>query len=444
MLINSSVYAARRARLMEAMGESSVAIFLSGQEKVRSRDTEYRFRAHSDVLYLTGFEEPEAVVVLAPGAKEGPLTMFVRPRDRAREIWTGRRAGVEGAQALYGADQAYGLEALAERLPALLAEREVLYFAFGQDAGFDKVLREALEGLRRRRNQAPGAPKVTRDTRDLVPAMRLVKAPEELALMRRSCEIAAEAHVAAMRACRPGVHEYALEAVIEFVFRRHGCDAPSYGTIVGAGANATVLHYTENRDRIEEGALVLIDAGCEYGRYASDITRTFPASGRFTGPQRDLYEAVLEAEEVAIQACLPGASWQDVHLAAVRSLTGSLVTLGLLQGEVDGLIERKAYERFYMHKTGHWLGMDVHDVGDYYAGQAPIALAPGMVLTVEPGLYVQPDDEEAPAAFRGIGIRVEDDVLVTEAGFEVLTGGAPKAVAEVEALVGSGWSASLG
>lgn len=436
-------YASRRARVMEAMGESAVAIFLAGHEKIRSRDTDYRFRAHSDVLYLTGFEEPEAVVVLAPGHPEGPLVMFVRPRDKEREIWTGRRAGVEGACERYGADTAYNLDELEEKLPGLMADRESLYLTFGQDKGFDAQVHRMLGALRQRRGKAPGAPWVLRDTRELVHPMRLIKDERELEVMRRSCEIAAEAHLAAMKACKPGMREYELEAVLEFVFRRHGCNAPSYGSIVGSGENATVLHYTENRGVIGDGDVVLIDAGCEYLYYASDITRSFPANGRFTPAQRDLYQAVLEAEEAGIQMCVTGNTWLQIHEATVRSLTGALVDMGLLEGSVDALIEEKAYTRFYMHKTGHYLGMDVHDVGPYYEGQEARVLEPGVVQTIEPGIYIQPDDEGVPEEFRGIGIRVEDDVLTTQSGFEVLTGAVPKSVEEIEAVVGSGWSFSV-
>jgi Xaa-Pro aminopeptidase len=261
--------------------------------------------------------------------------------------------------------------------------------------------------------------------------------------MRRSCEIAAEAHLAAMQACKPGMREYELEAVIEFVFRRHGCNAPSYGSIVGSGDNATVLHYTENRGPIVDGDMVLIDAGCEYLYYASDITRSFPANGKFSPAQRDLYQAVLEAEEAAIAMCVTGNTWLQIHEATVRKLTGALVDMGLLRGSVDALIEEKAYTRFYMHKTGHYLGMDVHDVGPYYQGQEPQVLEPGVVQTIEPGIYIQPNDEQVPEEFRGIGIRIEDDVLTTQEGFEVLTGGVPKSVEEIEAVVGTGWSFSL-
>lgn len=438
-----SVYAARRARLMEAIGDGGVAILSSGHEVVRSRDTEYVFRASSDVLYLTGFDEPEAVVVLAPGHASGPLVMFVRPKDKLKEIWSGRRAGVEGAVDVYGANTAYTLDELDEKLPELLEEATALHISLGSDAGLDAKALGAVRGLRKRRGKPPAGPNTLIELRDTLDAMRLIKDPHELALLRRACAITAEAHVAAMKACAPGMREYQLQALIEHTFVHNGAMAPAYATIVGGGVNATILHYIRNKDVLNAGDVVLIDAGAEYRGYAGDITRTFPVSGRFTPAQRDVYQAVLEAEEAAIAMCVPGTTWLEIHEATIHRLTQSMVDLGLLEGDVDALIEDKKYERFYMHKTGHWLGLDVHDVGSYYQGQASRPLEPGIVQTIEPGLYIEHGAEDIPEAFWGIGVRIEDDVLTTADGFEVLTSGVPKAVDEVEALVGSGYRLEL-
>ncbi len=437
-----AIYASRRARVCELLGSSGVAVFPAGHETIRSHDTEHPFRASSDVLYLTGFEEPETILVLAPGHELGPTILFVRPRDPEKETWTGRRAGVEGAKARWGADSAFELSEVGARLEAILSGAETLWTRLGSDPALDASLLGILERLRNRKRQPSAAPTVLRDTRDLLHPLRLIKAPEEIDAMRRACAITAEAHTAAMQACRPGLPEYALQAVIEFVFKRHGAAAPSYNTIVGAGVNATILHYIENNAVIQDGDLVLIDAGAELHHYAADITRTFPANGRFTGPQRDLYQLVLEAEEAAIAMCAPGGHWKATHDATIRRLTQGLVDLGILQGEVDGLIESEAFKRFYMHGTGHWLGIDVHDVGPYFAGQEPRPFEPGHVQTIEPGLYI-PDAEDIPAPFRGIGIRVEDDVLTTADGVEILTAACPKSIEALEALVGAGWSASI-
>lgn len=429
---------ARRARVMEAMGHGSALVLLSGHEKLRSRDTDYRFRADSDVVYLTGFEEPEAVLVLTPGRPQGAMTLFVRPRDAEKEIWTGRRFGVEGAKARFGADEAWNLDELDAQLPKLLEGIDTLYYSLGVDEGFDRRMIKTLQGLRSRRGLPPAAPKALKDARELIHPFRWVKSEDELAILRRACAISAEAHVAAMRACKPGCWEYELEAVLEGVFRRHGCPAPSYGTIVGAGQNATILHYTENQSQVQAGDLVLIDAGAEFRCYAGDITRTFPASGRFSPVQRDLYQAVLEAEIAGIEMCVPGATWLQIHEATLRRLTQSMVDLGLLLGDVDGLIESKAYQKFYMHKTGHYLGMDVHDVGPYFEPDGSAKrLVPGVVQTIEPGIYIQPNAPDVPEHFWGIGVRIEDDVLTTADGFEVLTGGVPKTIEAIEALVGA-------
>lgn len=445
MRFDAKTLAARRARLYELLGDDAVLILRAGGQKNRSHDTDYRFRAHSDMLYLTGFEEPDAVAVFRTGAREegGPFTLFVRPRDPKKEQWDGLRAGVDGAVADYGADQAFELGELDEKLPGLIEDANTLYLELGRDSSFDGKVHRMLRGLRKRRGKPPANPSAIRDPRDVLEPMRLVKSESELVFLRRACEISAEAHRAAMRACKPGMHEFELQALIEFVFARRGCNAPSYNTIVGAGANATILHYIENRDVMKDGEIVLIDAGCEYNFYAGDITRSFPANGKFTPAQRDLYQAVLDAEVAAIAMCTTDHTWLEIHEATVRSLTQSMVDIGLLKGSVDALIENKDYEKYFMHKTGHWLGIDVHDPNPYYAGASAAKVVNGSVQTIEPGLYIPAGDETAPAEMRGIGIRIEDDILATPNGPENLTAACPKAIAEVEAIVGSGYTLSL-
>ena len=383
------------------------------------------------------------MAVFAPGCKDGPFTLFVRPRDPKREQWDGRRAGVAGALSDYGADRAFELDQIDVELPKILEGSATLHAQLGRDPAFDATLHKMLGALRDRRRKPPANPSVLRDPRDVLHAMRFVKDEDELVWLRRACEISAEAHAAAMRACKPGMYEYELQALIEYVFARRGAAAPSYNTIVGAGANATILHYIENRDPIADGDVVLIDAGCEYNFYAGDITRSFPANGKFTHAQRDLYQAVLDAQVAAIAMCTTDHTWQEIHDATIRRLTVSMTDLGLLAGSVDELIETKAYEKYFMHGTGHWLGVDVHDPNPYYTGLDPRRVENGSVQTIEPGLYVPQDDESAPAELRGVGIRIEDDVLATSAGPAVLTAGVPKAIAEIEALVGSGYTLSL-
>jgi Xaa-Pro aminopeptidase len=439
-MLDEAVYRERRKRVLERMGDADAAIFFSPDEKIRSRDSTYRYRADSDVVYLTGFEEPQAVVVLRSGAEEA-LTLFVRKRDENMEIWNGRRAGTQGAVERYGADQAFTLEELSSQLPALLEDAETIHYHLGQ--AFDKTVLDAVSKVCNRRGKAPARPKAYRSSRDLVHPVRLIKEGAELDALRATCALTAEAHLAAMKACKPGMYEYELQALIEYVFMVGGASAPAYGSIVGAGANATVLHYTENRSQIGADDLVLIDAGSELDHYAGDITRTFPASGTFSPVQKDVYQAVLAAENAAIKRCVVGATWLEIHEATVLCLTQSMVDLGLLSGDVDNLVESEAYKRFYMHKTGHWLGIDVHDVGPYYEDGAPKKLEVGVVQTVEPGLYIQPGTEGVDERFWGIGVRIEDDVLTTAEGPAVLTADCPKTVAEIEALVGSGYFIDL-
>ena len=438
-MISSQEYARRRQRLIESIGADGVAIFCASPERQRSHDTQYPYRASSDVLYLTGFKEPESVVVVAPGHDDGDFILFVRDRDPKMEQWEGRRAGTAGALERFGADTAHTIDKLDEMLPTYLSGREVLYYTFGADAAFDARILGMNNKLRHKRNQVSAAPGSVRDARDLVHAMRQLKSEEEIQIMKRAAVITSEAHVLAMRACKPGMREYELQALIEFHFKRHGASFPAYTSIVGSGDNATILHYVENDDVINAGEVVLIDAGCELDYYAADITRSFPASGTFTPAQKDLYQAVLDAEMHAVGLCAPGLAYDQIQAQTARRLTQSLVDLGLLEGDADALYEDGAYRTYYPHSTGHWLGADVHDVGSYYdAKDTSAALKPGHVLTIEPGIYVPLHDERAPAELRGVGVRIEDDILITATGHENLTQSCPKEVSAIEGLVGSG------
>ena len=436
-LIPAAEFAQRRQQLMQNIGADAMAIVPAALHYRRNRDTEYRFRQDSDFYYLSGFAEPEALLVLLPGRTDGEFVMFCRPRDREMEIWNGYRAGPEGAINDFGAQQAFTIDELDQRLPDLLAGRNRVYAPMGVQPAFDQRLAGWLGTVRAKTRAGVRAPSALHLLDAALHPLRLIKSAAELAIMQRAADLSAEGHRRAMALAAPGRYEYELEAELLHTFTRHGCQAPAYGSIVGSGANACILHYGENDRCMQDGDLVLIDAGGELDHYAADITRTFPVNGRFSAPQKDLYEVVLAAQLAAIASVRPGASWQAPHDAAVRVLTQGLVDHGLLQGSVDGLIESNAFRRFYMHRTGHWLGMDVHDVGDYQLDGQWRPLVDGMVLTVEPGLYVSPDDETVAAHWRGIGIRIEDDVAVTAQGHHVLSAQAPKAVAEIEALVGS-------
>ena len=433
MATENEVYARRRAALAERLGRGTVAVLGGKQQTIRNGDVENRFRQSGDVLYLTGFHEPETVVVLAPG-RDKPFTMFVRPRDPERETWTGRRAGIEGAIAHYGADQAFPVGALKEELVNLLDGADEIAYLPGDDARMDELILGALSSLRAGERRGRRAPTRITDLRATLHELRLRKDDAALATLRRAAGVTAEAHVAAMRAAKDGTPEYAVEAVIDYTFRRHG-GFPGYGTIVGGGANATILHYVDAADRLRKGELCLVDAGCELDGFTADVTRTWPIAARFTSAQRAAYELVLDVEERCIAACRPGATVDGIHQLAIELLTDGMVRLGLLNGDPKQLIESGAYKRFYMHRTSHWLGLDVHDVGAYAVAGAPRPLEPGMVLTIEPGLYVPIDAVDVPAELRGIGIRIEDDVLVTDDGHEILTAAVPKSVDAVEDVV---------
>ncbi|WP_029890238.1 aminopeptidase P N-terminal domain-containing protein [Polycyclovorans algicola] len=428
-------FAERRAALMQAMGPQGVAIIPAAHEQVRSRDTHFPFRQDSDFHYLTGFPEPEAIAVLCPGRTEGEYVLFVRPRNAEREVWDGRRAGPEGAIVRYGADQAHALDAFETELPKLLAGRQTLHYTLAEHGALDGPVTRTLRQLReiaRRGAQAPAAIEALEAT---LHEQRLIKSTGEVALMAEAARISAEAHVRAMQATRPGRNEWEIAAEIERHLLAHRM-VPGYTSIVGGGDNACILHYTENNQPLRDGDLLLIDAGGELDGYTADITRTFPVNGRYSGPQRALYDVVLAANIAAIDCLRPGRSVGSPHEAASRILAEGLVDLGLCDGSVDAVIESGALRRFYMHGTGHWLGLDVHDVGRYRQADGEYRnFAPGMVMTVEPGLYIAPGSDGVDPRFHGIGIRIEDDVVVTDGAPRVLTGGVPKDAAAIEALM---------
>jgi Xaa-Pro aminopeptidase len=426
--IPQAVLAERRRRFREQLGEG-VALVPGARMRARSHDVDYVFRQRSDLLYLTGWEQPEALALLS----RDRFVLFVQPRDPAAETWTGRRPGVEGAVERYGADQAYPIGELAERLPALLENVPRLFHGFGLDRELDEIVLAAVKAVRARARQGITAPGEMVDPTLALAEMRLVKDAHELAVMRAAADISREAHQSAARMCRPGAHEYELEAELGYVFRRRGGAGPAYPSIVGAGDNATILHYIENTDELRAGQLVLIDAGAELHGYASDVTRTYPVGGRFEGVARDVYQAVLRAQELALAEVRPGALLTQIHDVAVRALVEGLIELGALSGDVSELVAGEAFRPFYMHSTSHWLGLDVHDAGAYRIGGKPRPLEPGMVLTVEPGLYFQSVEPKAPERLRGIGVRIEDDVVVTDDGYQVLTRDIPKRIADVEA-----------
>ena len=420
------------------MDDLSIAIVPTAPVRQRNRDIEYIYRPDSDFYYLTGFPEPEAVAVFIPGRSQGEYILFCRERDAEMEQWHGARAGLEGACTDYGADDAFPIGDMDDILPGLIENRSSVYYAMGYEPEFDKRVIGWVNQVKARSTRSGAnspAEFVALDHR--VHEMRLYKSAAEIRTMRRAGEISADAHVRAMRVCRPGMREYQLEAALNYEFTDAGCIAPAYPSIVASGSNACVLHYITNRDVMRDGDLVLIDAGAEFEGYAGDITRTFPVNGKFTPEQRTVYETVLAAQYAAIDAVRPGNDWNAPHVAALAVLVEGLVDMGLLQGLPEEIIEKDGYREFYMHRTGHWLGMDVHDVGDYKIEGAWRMLEPGMVTTVEPGLYI-PSHDGIPAEWRGIGVRIEDDVLVGKEGPDVLTGGVPKEVTEVEALVGSG------
>ena len=427
-------FARRRRQLMRLMGRDAIAVLPAAPERIRNNDVCYNFRQDSDFHYLTGFGEPEAVAVLIPGRAQGEFVMFVRDRNRTREIWDGRRAGPEGARAQYGADDAFPIGDLDDILPGLLESRARVYHTMGKYHDFDQRVVGWVNALRAQARSGAHPPQEFVALDHVLHDMRLFKSRRELAIMRRSGAIAAGAHVRAMKFCRPGRTEYQVMAELVHEFGRHGADI-AYHPIVGGGANSCVLHYADNNQPLRDGDLLLVDAGCEHQYYASDVTRTFPVSGRYSKEQRAVYGVVLAAQRAACAQVRPGNHWNAPHDAAVRAITQGLVRIGLLKGPVAGLIRDGAYKKFFMHRTGHWLGIDVHDVGDYKVGDEWRVLEPGMVLTVEPGIYIPAGTRGVPRSFWNIGIRIEDDVAVTATGHEVLSAGAPTDPDVIEKLM---------
>ena len=434
--IDAKEFVRRRKQLMRIAGDDAILVLPAALERIRSRDTHYPYRQDSDLWYLTGFPEPEAVLVLVPGRKHGEAILFCRERDPEREGWDGPRSGPEGAVDRFGLDDAYPIDDLDEILPGLLEGRSRVYYHFGRDTEFDLKLIGWLNRVRAQVRSGAQPPHEFLELGHLLDELRLFKSPAELKLMQRAADISVKAHEAAMRAAKPGVREYELQAEIERVFRMHDA-TPAYGSIVGTGGNACVLHYVANAAQSQDGDLVLVDAGAEYRNYASDITRTFPVNGRFGKEQRLLHDLVGAAQDAALAHARPGVPYESGHEAAVRTLTEGLLRLGLLKGTLEKNIADGQYKRFYRHKTGHWLGLDVHDVGDYRIDGDSRLLEPGMVFTIEPGLYVAPGDTTVAAKWRGIGIRTEDDVLVTRDGHKVLTGKLARSADEIEALMAS-------
>ena len=432
--MNKQEFARRRQRLIDIMGEDSIAVLPNAKVSTRNRDVDYIFRSDSNFHYLSGFDEPESVLVIVPGRPHGEYLIFCRERDLDKEIWDGYRAGQEGAIEKYGADDSYPFSDLNDILPGLLEGKEKVFYTMGNVPTFDHRMVGWLNHLRNASRQGMHSPTEIVELDHVLNELRLFKSSAEIKAMRTAAEISAQAHIRAMQFTQVGKWEYQVEAEIIHEFMKNDCRSPAYPSIVGGGENGCILHYIENDHRLKNNDLLLIDAGAEYDYYAADITRTFPVNGKFTSAQKAVYNLVLDAQKAAIAEVKPGNHWNQPHEAAVRVLTQGLIDLGLLKGKLETLIEKEQYRDFYMHRTGHWLGMDVHDVGDYKIGGEWRLLEPGMVLTVEPGLYIR-DPENIAKKWHFIGIRIEDDVLVTKTGHEVLSQGAPKEVDEIEALM---------
>jgi len=428
---------AQLKKFIEQMDENSVAIIPAAHEKSRSYDTEYKFRQDSDFWYLTGFPEPDAVAVITPGAKK-PYTLYVRPRNPEMETWYGRRQGVDGAEKNFGVDKALSIEKFQGDLAKHLNGREKLYYRFAVDNVLDLKILEYFTEQRVRRLKTGYPPHIIVDPTQIIGDMRLHKSDDEVELMQRAADIAGEAHILAMKSVTPGMNEGQVESLMESYMRHHGAAGVAYNSIIGGGGNATILHYVENNMPLNDGDLILIDAGAEYQGYASDITRTFPVNGKYTPAQREVYDVVLDVQEKCIEYTKVGNDWKARHEYSVELLTEGMKKLGLLKGKTKELIKKKSYMKYYMHGVGHYLGLDVHDAGRYFNdpdAKTSKPFAPGMVLTVEPGLYIPPDDKSVPSKYRGIGIRIEDDVLVTEEGNRNLTAAVPKDADEIEAVM---------
>lgn len=435
MKLDATEYPLRRQRLMEMMSPNSLAIVSAAPATVRNRDVEHPYRQDSDFYYLSGFDEEQSVLVLIPGREQGQCVLFCQEKIPEQEIWTGRRVGPEAAPERLGVDEAFPIDEIDNVLPGLMERKERVYTSLGASPEFDHRLMNWINQIKTQVRNGATPPRNFSSLDYLLHEMRLIKSDAEITLMRAAADISAKAHCRAMQTVQPGQYEYQLEAELMHTFMAAGSRWPAYPSIVGAGDNACILHYTRNDDAIQNNDLILIDAGCELDYYASDITRTFPANGQFSPEQAALYQLVLDAQLAAIDQVKAGNHWQQPHDAAVAVLVDGLLALGLLQGEADDCIEQGTYRRFYMHKTGHWLGMDVHDVGEYRVDGQFRILQPGMVMTVEPGLYIAPDDTTVEERWRGIGIRIEDDVVVREHGCDILSDAVPKTIADIEALM---------
>ncbi|MEQ3634548.1 MAG: Xaa-Pro aminopeptidase [Thalassolituus sp.] len=433
--LDSAEYAKRRRALMAQMSPNSIAIIPCAPVTVRNRDVEHPYRQDSDFYYLSGFDEEHACLVLIPGREHGEYVLFCQEKIKEQEIWTGRRVGPEAALEQLGCDDAFPISDIDDILPGLIEGKDRIFANLGVSPEFDRQLMQWVNHIKTQVRNGATPPHEFSALDHLLHEQRLIKSDAEIAVMQKAAEISAEAHTRAMQVVKPGMREYQLEAELMQIFMAAGSRWPAYPSIVGSGENACILHYTRNDDVIGDNELILIDAGCELDYYASDITRTFPSSGKFTDPQRKLYQLVLDAQYAAIAVTKPGNHWNQPHEAAVKVLTEGLVHYGLLEGDVDDLIENLAYRQFYMHKTGHWLGMDVHDVGEYRLEGEWRELVPGMVLTIEPGLYIAPDDDTVDPMWRGIGIRIEDDVVVTKDGCTILSRDVVKEITDIEALM---------
>ncbi|MEQ1545306.1 Xaa-Pro aminopeptidase [Methyloglobulus sp.] len=436
--MKQSEFKKRRKQLMQRIGKGNIALLGSSSTKIRNRDVHYPYRQDSDFYYLTGFSEPNALAVFIPGREQGEYILFCREFDEAKALWEGAHAGLEGATGHYQADDAFPIDDLDDILPGMLENKHKVFYPMGRDSDLDHHLLDWINHIKSQSRSGLVAPGELVSLEHILHEMRLFKSPEEIKLMRRAGEVSAAGHVRAMQTCKAGMYEYQIEAELVHHFMQEGLRSVAYPSIVAGGKNACVLHYTENTDKLKNGDLLLIDAGAECDHYAADITRTFPVSGRFSEPQKQLYQLVLDAQTAAIEQIKPGTPWHNAHDASVEVLTKGLVALGLLEGKVKALIKKEKFKQFYMHRIGHWLGMDVHDVGDYKIDQKWRLLEPGMVLTIEPGLYIPVDCKTVDEKWRGIGIRIEDDLLVTEHGYEILTNAVPRTVAGIEALMQGG------
>ncbi len=432
--MSKEIYARRRAELVNQIGENDIVIVSTASVKSRNGDVEYQFRPDSDFYYLSGFDEPEAVLVISPGREQGEYVLFCREKDIMREMWDGRRAGLEGAVELYGANDAFPIEDIDDILPGLMEEKERLFTTVGRYPDFDAQLLAWMTKIKEDKRRGKHAPYEFVDLNHLLHEQRLIKRKDEITLMRKAGKMSAAGHKRAMQVCKPGMYEYQVQAEMECEFRKAGSAYNAYPSIVAGGHNACILHYTENQDVLKDGELLLIDAGAEFGCYASDISRTFPVNGKFSAEQRSLYDIVLAAQEAAFEKCSAGHGWNEPHEAAVQVLAQGLLDEGLLRGSLEQVLETQSYTQFYMHRTGHWLGMDVHDVGDYQLEEVWRELEPGMVFTVEPGLYINPADD-VDTRWHHIGIRIEDNILVRRDGYENLTEAAPKKPDDIEAIM---------